>query len=42
LFENLYDQVKAKIEEQKQPKAEPVKKSKKKRYALTATVINSV
>jgi len=26
----LYDQVKAKIEEQKQPKAEPVKKSKKK------------
>jgi len=30
LFENLYDQVKAKIEEQRQPKAEPVKKAKKK------------
>jgi transposase len=30
LFENLYDQVKAKVEEQRQPKEEPVKKAKKK------------
>ena len=30
LFENLYDEVKAKVEEQRQPKAEPVKKTRKK------------
>jgi len=29
LFENLYDEVKAKVEEQRQPKAEPVKKTRK-------------
>ena len=30
LFENLYDEVKAKVDEQRQQKAEPVKKAKKK------------
>ncbi len=30
LFENLYDEVKAKVEQQRQPKTEPVKEAKKK------------